>query len=405
VDATSGDARELTTLKGAKIIQIITSDGTSRALQVSGKLLLLAENLRTFDDSLIEVNSDNGKYSPLVSGPFKITVARGSSNSWLISFIREAADVPPDIWLLDVHRHGVERVTHLNPFFDKTPLGEAILIKYNLPSGGVAHAALLLPPSRSAKQRVPLIVYAYGGTNKSRYIHYFGFGEVAFAEPTENMQLLATRGYAVLLPDIPIRVGTPMKDIADGVVSAANAAVRFGYADKERLGIMGHSYGGYSVYSTIVSTSMFKAAIARSGFSDWLTFYGELSDDGAAYAVNLAEMTTEGIGMGASPWAAPDLYPENSPFRYFDRVTTPVLITHGTDDNGVDDYNDKSSFVALRRLGKDVELALYGGADHNEPQWSEANQQDYLERMIGWFDRYLCPERLGDPELTCKVAP
>jgi dipeptidyl aminopeptidase/acylaminoacyl peptidase len=67
-------------------------------------------------------------------------------------------------------------------------------------------------------------------------------------------------------------------------------------------------------------------------------------------------------------------------------------------------YSAESSFVALRRLGKDVELALYSGEWHTEESWSEANQQDYLERVIGWFGRYLCPERLGDPELTCKAA-
>jgi dipeptidyl aminopeptidase/acylaminoacyl peptidase len=204
-----------------------------------------------------------------------------------------------------------------------------------------------------------------------------------------NMQLFATRGYAVFLPDIPVEVGTPMSDIAKAVLPGVNKVIEMGIADPERLGIMGHSFGGYSTMSMIVETRRFKAAIDSGGYADTIGDYGAMGGGGTAFGTAVQE---RGQGsLGGTPWQERDKYMENSPVLYLDRVETPLLIVHGSDDEVVSAFLADEVFVDLRRLGKEVEYARYKGEDHSPAYWSYANQLDFCNRIIAWFDEHLQP--------------
>ena len=201
------------------------------------------------------------------------------------------------------------------------------------------------------------------------------------------MQLFATRGYAVLLPDAPQRLGTPMFDLAKTVLGGVNKAIEMGIADPDRLGVMGHSYGGYSVLSLIVQTNRFKAAMEADGFADLVGHYGAMSKDGTAFGTSIVE---QGQGLiGGPPWQFPQRYVENSPIFYLDRVETPLLIVHGAKDEAVAPFLGDEIFVALRRLGKGVEYAKYDGEGHTPPYWSYENQVDFCNRLVQWFDQHL----------------
>ena len=96
---------------------------------------------------------------------------------------------------------------------------------------------------------------------------------------------------------------------------------------------MGHSYGGYTTLSLIVQTDRFKAAISIDGDSDLVGSYGEMEENASAYGVAIAE---HGQGaMGGTPWERRDAFIENSPFFYFDRIQTPLLIVQGSKDTAV----------------------------------------------------------------------
>src|SRR5687767_3484237 len=99
----------------------------------------------------------------------------------------------------------------------------------------------------------------------------------------DNMQLLSTRGYAVLLPDAPGRKGSTMHDYAESIMLGVDRVIELGIADPERLGIMGHSNGGYTVMAVIAQTARFKAAVSRAGFSDFLSIAFAMSSDGSNY--------------------------------------------------------------------------------------------------------------------------
>jgi dipeptidyl aminopeptidase/acylaminoacyl peptidase len=157
--------------------------------------------------------------------------------------------------------------------------------------------------------------------------------------------------------------------------------------DRERIGVTGHSHGGYSALALIAQSPRFKAAVMRAGMGDLIGGYGQLAPDGTNYGLSWAE---SGQGrMGGSPWEFRERYLENSPIFYLDRVKTPLLIIHGDQDDAVPVFLADEVFTGLRRLGKAVTYARYPGEGHWEGSWSVADQVDALNRQIEWFDRYL----------------
>jgi dipeptidyl aminopeptidase/acylaminoacyl peptidase len=199
----------------------------------------------------------------------------------------------------------------------------------------------------------------------------------------DNFQLLATRGYAVLLPDAPSDRKDQMRDLPRTVLPGVNRVVDLGIADSERLGVMGHSNGGYSTLALVTLTTRFKAAVMRAGLGDFVSFYGELGRDGTHYGLGVAESA---FGMG-NPWDSRARYIENSPVFFLDRVQTPLLIVHGSNDDAVAVHLAEEVFVDLRRLGKEVVLARYEGEGHSLESFS--NQLDYVNRMLAWFGDHL----------------
>lgn len=306
-----------------------------------------------------------------------------SENGRRVAYFSEDARDATELWLSNPAFDTPQRLTNLNPQFDKVKLGESRMVDWLSDDGERLSGALLLPSEYKEGKRYPLIVWVYGGSALSDRLNRFGLG---YAGPF-NMQLLATRGYVVLLPDAPQHLGTPMKDLAKTVLPGVNKIIELGIADPARLGVMGHSYGGYSTLSLIVQTNRFRAAIAADGFGDLLSAYGQMSNDGSAFQTSIAE---HGQGlMGDTPWQLRTRYIENSPFYYLDNIETPVLLIHGGADESVMPFLADEMFVGLRRLGKEVEYARYEGEGHSPTEWHYQNQKDYCERMLAWFQRYL----------------
>jgi dipeptidyl aminopeptidase/acylaminoacyl peptidase len=213
--------------------------------------------------------------------------------------------------------------------------------------------------------------------------------------------LLATRGYAVLLPDSPQHVGTSMLDLAKSVLAGVNRVVDMGIADSARLGVMGQSNGGYSTLSLIVQTKRFKAALEMDGPGNLVGLYGAMDSQGAAFGTALERVFD---AMGGTPWEFRDRYIENSPVFYLDRIETPLLVVHGENDNYVPSFLAAEVFVGLRRLGRQVEYARYQGSGHDPAVWSYPNQLDLCNRMIAWFNQYLKPDSLDHGAAPAPVT-
>jgi dipeptidyl aminopeptidase/acylaminoacyl peptidase len=306
-----------------------------------------------------------------------------SRNGRRVAYFSEDSQHASDLWISDSGFQSLQRLTHLNPQFDGYKMGVVRLIDWLSDDGEHLQGALLLPSDYVQGKRYPLLVWVYGGFLLSDWSNHFG---VAGPGPL-NMQLLATRGYAVLLPDAPQHLGTPMVDLARTVLPGVNRVIEMGIADPDRLGVFGHSYGGFSTLSLIVQTKRFKAALVADGYGDLVAHYGEMDTSGASFGSAIEE---EGQGLiGGPPWQIPNRYIENSPIFHLDRIETPLLIVHGASDSTVAPFLGDEMFVGLRRLGKEVEYAKYEGEGHSPIYWSYANQVDFCNRMIDWFDLHL----------------
>jgi dipeptidyl aminopeptidase/acylaminoacyl peptidase len=383
VDIQTQAAREVTRVPHGVIREIVAPNGGGRYWSPNEGRSLFAtiRDTDTKQVAVLRVDTMTGKTSELARED-KLYGSMFSLDAVGATLIYAAQDAQhaTDLWTADQEFTNARRVTHINPHLDAYEFGPSRLIEWRGPDGAVLRGALLLPAGYREGSRYPLVVRVYGGDLSSNSVNLFGLE----GGGVDNQQMLATRGYAVLMPDTPLQTGTPMADIAKAVLPAVDRAVELGIADPERLGVMGHSYGGYSTYALLVQTSRFKAAVASAGNANLFSEYLQLANDGGAFGIGWAE-TGQGR-MAGTPWQYRDRYLENSPIFFFDRVTTPVLIVHGGLDRS--QFADEV-FVALRRLGKEVMYARYEGEEHWPGTWGRANVVDYWNRVIEWFDQHL----------------
>jgi dipeptidyl aminopeptidase/acylaminoacyl peptidase len=248
------------------------------------------------------------------------------------------------------------------------------VIAYQTDEGRTLHGALLLPAGYQPGTRVPLVVWVYGGAMGSRFVNSFSLTGMGAAF---SMQVLATRGYAVLFPDTPLREGMVMADLLRTVMPAVDAAIEQGFADPERLAIMGQSYGSYSTLALITQTTRFRAAVITAA-----VLHPDLLAD---YFRSIGYYEHGQGNMGGSIWEHPQRYLDNSPLLLFDRIETPLLIGQGEHDGNL--VPADAMFAALQRLGKPVEYRLYGGEGHVISR--AANVIDFWRRRLDFLAEHL----------------
>jgi dipeptidyl aminopeptidase/acylaminoacyl peptidase len=292
----------------------------------------------------------------------------------------------PNIWVAGPQFISPRQVTVLNPSLSPYTFGTSRLIDYVSEDGQHLQSALLLPAGYEPGKRYPMLVWVYASDYGSRLVNHFGlWGDIS----PFNFQLLATRGYAIIAPDMPVRVGTPMRDMMKTVMPAIDRAVALGIADPNRLAVAGQSNGGYSTLALIVQTHRFKAAIMNAGFGDLAGFYGCMRHIGASATgkpVWIDWVVTHGGAMGVPPWSAPERYVTNSPVYYLDRITTPLLMQDGANDDCIVEFSDEV-FIDLQSMGKDVTYLRYG--DENHILERSANIVDYWNRVFKFFNDHL----------------
>ena len=155
--------------------------------------------------------------------------------------------------------------------------------------------------------------------------------------------------------------------------------------DRERIGVQGHSWGGYQIAWMITRTNLFAAAEAGAPVANMTSAYGGIRWGTGMSRMFQYERTQSRIG--GTLWESPLLYLENSPLFALDKVQTPLLMMHNDEDTAVPWEQGIELFVALRRLQKPVWLLNYNGEPHGLGR--EANREDWAVRMQQYFDHYL----------------
>lgn len=309
--------------------------------------------------------------------------AIASADGSTIVYMAEDDRQPADLWVGSADLADVRRLTMLNPAISNASLGRAEVVEYTNANGDRLQGVLIYPGDYEPGKRYPLIVRVYPGPFRFRNnVHVFGLDG---ATGIQNMQMYASRGYAVLMPEIPQQLGTPVHSIVDGVNAAVDRVIEMGVADPARLGITGQSYGGYATIAMLTRSTRFKGALMSASIPNLLDVALQLRPESGT---DLSFWTEGGQGlMGGTVWDHKERYIENSPVMHLDRVHTPVLIVHGEKDDAFPVTLSDQVFVGLRRLGRVAEYRRYAGEGHVIS--SAENVTDYWRAAIRWFDQYV----------------
>ena len=299
-------------------------------------------------------------------------------------FTRETYKDFPDYYVADAFLQNSQRLTEANPQ-QKNYLWSAgaRLIDYESARGKKLQAALFLPASYEPGKRYPTIVYIYEklSQNLNRYFIPLANGF--------NKSVYTSHGYAVLMPDFVYTLNDPGMSAVWCVLPALEEAIKTGIVDPERVGLHGHSWGGYQTAFLITQTRAFKAAAAGAPLTNMISMYSSIYWNTGSANQPIFE-SSQGRFTGGY-WENLEAYARNSPVYWAHQVETPLLILHNDKDGAVVWNQGIEYFNTLRRLKKPVIMLQYVGENHSLAK--RANQKDYTVRLKEFFDHFL----LGQP--------
>ncbi|MGA2115253.1 MAG: S9 family peptidase [Bryobacteraceae bacterium] len=260
------------------------------------------------------------------------------------------------------------------------------VVSWKSSDGATIEGILIKPADYDRARKYPLLVVIHGGPTGVDTA-------VRSADRYYPVERFAAKGALVLRPNYRGSAGYGAKfralnvrnlgvgDYAD-VIAGVDSLIARGLVDKDRVGAMGWSEGGYiSAFITCYS-DRFKAVSVGAGISDWVTYY-----------VNTDIHPFTRQYLKATPWDDPEIYRKTSPITYVGRARTPTLIQQGDQDKRVPPPDSYELYQALKDKGVPVKLIFYKGFGHpiNKPK----QQRAVMEHNYEWFSKYIWGEEVG----------
>ncbi len=300
----------------------------------------------------------------------RVAVARGTD-----------ANSPNRVYAVDLRKNRTHLI--LDPgteAYSDIRFGKVETWVADLPGGQALDGFIYYPPDFDPARKYPVIVYYYGGT--SPVTRDFG------GRYPKN--IWAGQGYVVYVPEPSGATGYGQefaarhvndwgKRTADEVIEATGVLLdTFGWADRNHVGCIGASYGGFLTEYIITRTDIFAAAVSHAGISDITSYWGG-GLWGYAYGARAL--------ANSFPWTNPDFFVDQSPIYHADRITTPLLLVQGDADTNVPPGESDQLFTALKLLGKDVEYVRVKGQDHHILDHDQ--RIIWNDTILGYFAKYL----------------
>lgn len=362
--------------------RVVDLDPESDAVPMSESVILTAFHLTTKQSGLYRDRFDGGEAPRrIVLEDARISAPTRADDADRFVFTRETFREFPDLWVSGPDFSDAEKVSNANPQQDEVRWGTAELVEWTSNDGIPLQGILYKPDGFDASRTWPMMVYFYERSSDGlhRYVTPAAGGS------SINYSFYVSRGYLLFVPDIPYEIGHPGESALDAVIPGVQLLANRGFVDRARIGVQGHSWGGYQIAWMITRTNLFAAAEAGAPVANMTSAYGGIRWGTGMSRMFQYERTQSRIG--GSLWEAPLLYIENSPLFSLDKVQTPLLMMHNDEDTAVPWEQGIELFVALRRLDKPVWLLNYNGEAHGLGR--TANRKDWAIRMQQFFDHYL----------------
>jgi dipeptidyl aminopeptidase/acylaminoacyl peptidase len=378
---TEGEGRKSRTQFRVQRLEPEEEDDVERGLQTDRPLYLrgVSEETRAtgiFRDSF----SGNTPPQRLLWGDKNYQIAGRAREAEVVLVSASRFDEYPDLHQTDLTFRTLSKVTNGGAQKDSFVWGTGELMPFRNADGVPLKAAVFKPENFDPKKKYPLLVYIY--ERLSQNVH-------GFVEPRPmhsiNFSYYVSNGYLVLTPDIVYTAGQPGQSALKCVLPAIDALVERGVVDESRIGIQGHSWGGYQIAYMLTQTNRFRAAEAGAPVGNMTSAYSGIRWGTGLPRQFQYEQTQSRIGRPL--YEAPHKYLENSPIFHIDRVRTPMLLLHNDNDDAVPWYQGIELYLALRRTGKEAYLFNYNGEFHGLRR--RHNQKDFALRMQQFFDHFL----------------
>lgn len=297
-----------------------------------------------------------------------------------VLFSREDYAEFPDLWISGMEFKKPEKISNINPQISEFAWGSAELVEWNSMDGIPLQGVLIKPGNYEPGKKYPVIVY---------YYRFFSQRLYEFNQTVINHRpcfpFYASNGYVVFLPDIRFDVGLPGPAATKCLVPGVQKIIDMGIADPDAIGLHGHSWSGYQTAFVITQTNLFACAVAGAPVSNMTSAYSGIRlGSGLARQFQYEKSQSR---IGGSLWEKLELYIENSPVFFADRIETPLLILFGDKDDAVPWYQGIELYLAMRRLEKDCVFLQYRDEPHHPQKYP--NKLDWFKKMKEYFDHYL----------------
>jgi len=327
-----------------------------------------------------------GGLERLIFEPAAVTNLTRAGKADVLAFMSQRHDDSPDVFVSGPSLASARQVTRTNAFQADFAWSRSEIIDYRSETGLPLQGALYYPAGYEPGRAYPMIVYLYErlADNVHRYV-----------APSEtsyyNTTVFTSQGYFVLQPDISFRPREPGLSVVECVRPAVKAVVDRGLVDAQRVGVVGHSWGGFDSSFLATHTTTFAAAVAGAPINNLVSNYGNHH-----WSSGIAE--TGHIETGQQRMDVPlyedlEAYIRNSAVFRVHEMSTPLLLMTGDNDGTVFWHQSVELYNIARRAGKNVVMLVYNGEDHSLRV--EKNQIDYQQRILDWFAHYLKGEPAG----------
>jgi dipeptidyl aminopeptidase/acylaminoacyl peptidase len=379
------------------VFRNIRLDQEERFFKADQTLLLSVFDETTKQSGYYSLNlKDNTKQKLLMDNyRFSTLQTRKAKDANVLLFTRESFKDFPDLYVSDWAFKNIKKISEANPQQKDYAWGSVEMYSWLSLDGIPLQGLLYKPENFDPKKQYPMMVYYYEKNSDNIHNHIVP----APIRSAINYTYFVSNGYLVFVPDVVYRIGYPGESAYNCIMPAVTSLIEKGFVNKERIGIQGHSWGGYQNAYLITKTNLFRAAEAGAPVSNMVSAYGGIRWESGYSRMFQYEKSQSRIG--GTLWEKPLRFLENSPIFFADKVNTPLLMMHNDEDGAVPWYQGIEYFMALRRLGKPVWMLNYNKEAHGLIQ--RQNRKDFAIRMYQFFDYYLKDAPM--PEWMKKGVP
>ena len=375
---------DLNTKKIDAVTKYFNPSVTSLVAASPTTVYFTAENADSI--SLYRLDMKNGKINNVKQPCEVIQKCVLSQNGSTLLYYGSGACTAPRLYCLATKTQKVTEIGNVNAKrMAEIQLGTCQGWRFKSEKGYELTGHVYLPANMNAEKKYPMIVHYYGGCSPTS--RRFGGGSHYPAHYWNSL------GYVVLIVNPSgasgfgqewgaRHVNTAGEGVAEDIIEATKwYADNNSFVNKDKIGCVSASYGGFMTQLLLTKTDLFACGISHAGISDHTSYWGE-----GYWGYSYSEVSM----ANSYPWTRKDLYVDRSPLFNADKIHKPLLFTHGSADTNVPIGESIQMYTALKLLGVPTAFIVVEGENHGIMDYSKRIK--WINSMSAWFDKYLKDE-------------